>query len=50
MDSDVGVAAALAAGLVSFLSPRVLPLVPGYLSAVCDVGVGELGTDSPELD
>jgi cytochrome c-type biogenesis protein len=26
---------AFAAGLVSFLSPCVLPLVPGYLSAVC---------------
>ena len=29
----VGVFAAFAAGLVSFLSPCVLPLVPGYLSA-----------------
>ena len=34
--------AALAAGLVSFLSPCVLPLVPGYLSAVSGVGVAEL--------
>ena len=37
MESDpaagVGILAALAAGLVSFLSPCVLPLVPGYLSA-----------------
>src|SRR5918996_110827 len=32
--AGVGAAAALAAGLVSFLSPCVLPLVPGYLSAV----------------
>jgi cytochrome c-type biogenesis protein len=45
MESDVGVAAALVAGLVSFLSPCVLPLVPGYLSAVSGVGVGELGRD-----
>jgi len=30
----VGVLAALAAGAISFLSPCVLPLVPGYLSAV----------------
>ncbi|MGZ5310576.1 MAG: cytochrome c biogenesis CcdA family protein [Solirubrobacterales bacterium] len=46
MDSDpasgVGVFAALAAGLVSFLSPCVLPLVPGYLSAVTGVSAGDL--------
>lgn len=40
--AGVGVFAALAAGLVSFLSPCVLPLVPGYLSAVSGVRVGEL--------
>ena len=34
--------AALAAGLVSFLSPCVLPLVPGYLSAVSGVSPTEL--------
>jgi len=33
----VGFLAALAAGVVSFLSPCVLPLVPGYLSAVTGV-------------
>src|SRR5260221_1549866 len=32
--AGVGILAALAAGVVSFLSPCVLPLVPGYLSAV----------------
>ena len=36
-------AAAFAAGLVSFASPCVLPLVPGYLSYVSGVGVDELG-------
>ncbi|MEA2391058.1 MAG: cytochrome c-type biosis protein [Solirubrobacteraceae bacterium] len=40
--SGVGVLAALFAGLVSFLSPCVLPLVPGYLSAVAGVSPGEL--------
>lgn len=35
--AGVGVLAALAAGFVSFLSPCVLPLVPGYLSAVTGV-------------
>lgn len=40
--AEVGLIAALAAGLVSFLSPCVLPLVPGYLSAVSGVSVDEL--------
>ena len=40
--SGVGVLAALAAGLISFLSPCVLPLVPGYLSAVSGVKPAEL--------
>jgi cytochrome c-type biogenesis protein len=42
--AGVGVFAALAAGIVSFLSPCVLPLVPGYLSAVSGVSAGELET------
>ena len=33
---------AFAAGLVSFVSPCVLPLVPGYLSTVCGLSPGEL--------
>jgi cytochrome c-type biogenesis protein len=37
-----GLLAALGAGIVSFLSPCVLPLVPGYLSAVTGVSVAEL--------
>lgn len=40
--AGVGVLAALAAGFVSFLSPCVLPLVPGYLSAVTGVSPDEL--------
>jgi len=40
--SGVGIFAALAAGIVSFLSPCVLPLVPGYLSAVTGVSASEL--------
>jgi cytochrome c-type biogenesis protein len=44
--AGVGVLAALAAGLVSFLSPCVLPLVPGYLSAV----TGLAGPDLEEAD
>lgn len=34
---------AFLAGLLSFLAPCVLPLVPGYLSAVSAVGAGDLG-------
>jgi cytochrome c-type biogenesis protein len=40
--AGVGIVAALAAGVVSFLSPCVLPLVPGYLSAVSGVSASEL--------
>jgi cytochrome c-type biogenesis protein len=40
--AGVGIFAALAAGVVSFLSPCVLPLVPGYLSAVTGVSANEL--------
>jgi cytochrome c-type biogenesis protein len=39
-------ATAFAAGFLSFTSPCVLPLVPGYLSYVSGVGVGELGAQS----
>jgi len=35
--AGIGLLAALASGAVSFLSPCVLPLVPGYLSAVTGV-------------
>jgi cytochrome c-type biogenesis protein len=38
----IGVFAAFGAGLVSFLSPCVLPLVPGYVSAVTGVAYSDL--------
>ena len=38
----VGLLTALFAGAVSFFSPCVLPLVPGYLSAVTGVSAAEL--------
>src|SRR4051794_33440583 len=41
--AGVGIFAALAAGVVSFLSPCVLPLVPGYLSAVTGGSAHEPG-------
>jgi cytochrome c-type biogenesis protein len=40
--TGVGIPIALAAGLVSFLSPCVLPLVPGYLSTVIGVSPADL--------
>ena len=41
-DIDTTVFAAFAVGLVSFISPCVLPLVPGYLSAISGLSVAEL--------
>ncbi|MHB8491782.1 MAG: cytochrome c biogenesis CcdA family protein [Solirubrobacteraceae bacterium] len=40
--SGVGIPLAIAAGLVSFLSPCVLPLVPAYLSTVAGVAPADL--------
>ena len=39
---DTTVLAAFAVGLISFVSPCVLPLVPGYLSAISGVSFAEL--------
>ena len=39
---DTTVVAAFAVGFVSFISPCVLPLVPGYLSAVSGVSLTEI--------
>jgi cytochrome c-type biogenesis protein len=39
---DTTVVAAFAVGFVSFISPCVLPLVPGYLSAVSGVSIAEM--------
>jgi cytochrome c-type biogenesis protein len=40
--SGIGIPVAFAAGLISFLSPCVLPLVPGYISAVAGVTPDEI--------
>jgi cytochrome c-type biogenesis protein len=45
--TGVGIPLALAAGLVSFLSPCVLPLVPGYLSTVIGVTPADLKDAGP---
>jgi len=40
--SDVSLGLAFLAGLISFLSPCVLPLVPGYISMLSGIGVEQL--------
>jgi len=42
MQGSVGILAAFAAGVVSFLSPCVLPLIPGYLSFITGYTPSEL--------
>jgi cytochrome c-type biogenesis protein len=46
---DTTVVAAFAVGFVSFISPCVLPLVPGYLSAVSGVSLTELRSGDRRL-
>ena len=48
--ADTTVIAAFAVGLVSFVSPCVLPLVPGYLSAVSGVSIGEMREGSKKIN
>ncbi|MGL4973778.1 MAG: cytochrome c biogenesis CcdA family protein, partial [Bosea sp. (in: a-proteobacteria)] len=47
MGFDISMAGAFAAGLLSFLSPCVLPLVPPYLCYLAGISLAELkdGTD-----
>jgi cytochrome c-type biogenesis protein len=42
MDESVGILAALTAGLISFVSPCVLPVVPAYLSFVSGMSIEEM--------
>jgi cytochrome c-type biogenesis protein len=46
---DTTVVAAFAVGFVSFISPCVLPLVPGYLSAVSGVSLAEMRSGERSL-
>jgi hypothetical protein len=45
--TDVSIAGAVLAGLVSFLSPCVLPLVPGYVSMLSGIGMEQLRQEEP---
>jgi cytochrome c-type biogenesis protein len=42
---DIGILTALLAGLLSFISPCVFPLVPGYVSMLSGIGVEQLKED-----
>jgi len=44
--NGVGVVAAVGAGLLSFLSPCVLPLIPAYLSLVSGYGLSDIRSGS----
>jgi cytochrome c-type biogenesis protein len=46
--SNFYVLPAFGAGIISFLSPCVLPIVPGYLSLVTGLSVGELQERRPQ--
>jgi cytochrome c-type biogenesis protein len=45
--SPLGVLVAFGAGIISFLSPCVLPLVPGYLSMISGLSTAELTAGRP---
>lgn len=47
MATDVSLIAAFVAGFLSFVSPCVLPLIPGYISFVSGVSVEEMRGDVP---
>ncbi|HET6179570.1 MAG TPA: cytochrome c biogenesis protein CcdA [Candidatus Sulfotelmatobacter sp.] len=49
MSSPPTYIAAFSAGLISFLSPCVLPLVPGYVSLISGAGVEELKSPQSQL-
>ncbi|HET7697526.1 MAG TPA: cytochrome c biogenesis protein CcdA [Vicinamibacterales bacterium] len=46
MGTEVSLIAAFAAGFLSFVSPCVLPLIPGYISFVSGVSVEEMRGDA----
>ncbi|HEX9367798.1 MAG TPA: cytochrome c biogenesis protein CcdA, partial [Vicinamibacterales bacterium] len=46
MNQNVTLLAAFAAGFLSFVSPCVLPLIPGYISFVSGVSMEEMRADT----
>jgi len=49
LDGQIGIAVAFGAGLVSFLSPCVLPLIPGYVSFMTGMSLGELESEERRI-
>lgn len=49
MDGQIGIAVAFGAGFVSFLSPCVLPLIPGYVSFMTGMSLGELESEERRI-
>ncbi len=45
---NIYVLTAFGAGIISFLSPCVLPIVPGYLSLVTGLSIGEIAEEGKE--
>jgi cytochrome c-type biogenesis protein len=48
MDGSISFAVAFAAGVLSFLSPCVLPIVPGYLGFITGMSLDELRRRVPQ--
>lgn len=49
MGSDIGIIVAIAAGFVSFLSPCVLPIIPGFLAYLAGSSLEEGKTNRKEI-
>ena len=49
MSADITLLTVFVAGILSFLSPCVLPLVPPYLTYLAGVSIDELGDDSSSM-
>jgi len=47
---DIGIGAAFLAGLLSFVSPCVLPIVPPYLAYLAGVSFSELRDDDQRTE
>ncbi len=46
MENNLTVLIVLGAGLLSFFSPCMLPIIPGYLSYISGVGINEVNSNS----
>ena len=49
MEENVTLLAAFGAGLLSFISPCVLPLIPGYLSYISGLSLDEMRGTGPAV-